>query len=118
MLAVSLVAPFAVVELGDMATFEDGRTADAEIESHAETAEGERIDPEEHFRKANDAPAYQILVKLRAKISNILEKHGITILPPEEWRKPAPSLRGGENTIPGIEGRAMRLSDAFFFEEL
>jgi hypothetical protein len=35
--AVSLLAPFAVIEFGDVATFEDGSTTEAEIESRAET---------------------------------------------------------------------------------
>jgi hypothetical protein len=49
--AVSLLAPFAVIELGDVATFEDGSTTEPDIESYGETAEGEPINPEEHFRK-------------------------------------------------------------------
>jgi hypothetical protein len=44
--AVSLLARFAVIELRDMATFDDGGTPEAEIESFAETADGERINPE------------------------------------------------------------------------
>ena len=57
-------------------------------------------------------------MKLRAQISGILEKRGIGVLPAEEWRKTAPCLHGGEDTLPGIEGRAIRVLDAFFFEEL
>ena len=117
--ALSLVAPFAVIELGDVTTYEDGSTTEAEIESCVQTEDGERIDdPEEHFRKAKGAKAYQILVKLCAEISDILEKRGITVLPAEEWRKPVPGFRGGEDTIPGIEGRSIRVLDAFFFEEM
>lgn len=77
-----------------------------------------RIDPEEVFRTTHDAEAYQGLVKLRAQISGILEKRGIAVLPAQEWRKAAPWLRGGEDTLPGIESRAIRVLDAFFFEEL
>jgi hypothetical protein len=116
--AVSLLAPFAVIELGDVATSEDGSTTEPEIESYAETEDGERINQEEHFRKFAGAQAYKILLKLRAKISAILEKCGITVLPAEEWRKPVPWLRGGEETLVGIEGRPVRVLDAFFFEEL
>ena len=117
--AVSLLVPFAVIELGDVTTYEDGSTTDAEIESCVQTEDGERIDdPEEHFRKAKGAQAYQILGKLRAEISEILEKRDITVLPAEEWRKPVPGLHGGEDTIPGIEGRSIRVLDAFFFEEM
>src|ERR1035437_7841234 len=68
--------------------------------------------------KPKGAQAYQILGKLRAEISEILEKRGITVLPAEEWRKPVPGLHGGEDTIPGIEGRSIRVLDAFFFEEM
>ena len=116
--AVSLLAPLAVVELGDVITYDDGSTTDAEIEGYGETEDGKRIDPEELFRTTHDTEAYQGLVKLRAQVSGILEKHGIAVLPAEEWRKAAPWLRGGEDTLPGIEGRAIRVLDAFFFEEL
>ena len=85
--AVSLVAPFGVIELSDVISYEDGSTTEAVIESHAETEGGKQIDAEEHFRKARDAHAYQTLVKLRAKISAKLEKRGITVLPAEEWRE-------------------------------
>ena len=55
---------------------------------------------------------------MRAKIGAILEKCGITVLPAEEWRKPVPGLRGGEDTLMGIQGRAVRVLDAFFFEDI
>jgi hypothetical protein len=97
---------------------EDGSRYEAEIDSHAETADGKRIYPEEHFRKVRGSSAYRILTNLRAKIASLLEKYGITVLPAEEWRKPVPWLRGGDNTLPGIEGRPLRVLDAFFFEEL
>jgi hypothetical protein len=116
--AVSLLAPLAVIELGDVITYDDGSTTDAEIEDYGEAEDGKRIDPEELFRTTHNAEAYQALVKLRAQISGILEKRGIAVLPAEEWRKTAPWLRGGEDTLPGIEGRAIRVLDAFFFEEL
>jgi hypothetical protein len=116
--AVSLAATFAVIELGDVISYEDGSATEAALESYVETEGGKPIDAEEHFRKTHDANAYQTLVKLRAKISDILEKRGITVLPAEEWRKLVPGLRGGQDTIPGIEGNEIRVLDAFFFEEL
>jgi hypothetical protein len=116
--AVSLLAPFAVVEFGDMATFEDGSSDEAEIESYAETADGKRIDLEEQFRKMKGDNAYKILVALRAKISGILENCGIAVLLTEEWRKPVPWLRGGEETLMAVDGRTVRVLDAFFFEDL
>ena len=117
-IGVSLLAPLAVIELGDETTFEDGSTYEAKLESHREPAGGKRIDPEEQFRKVRGSAAYEILANLRAKIKALLEKHGITVLPAEEWRKPVPWLGGGDETLPGIEGRPVRVLDAFFFEEL
>ena len=75
------------------------------------------INPEEHFRETASPRAYEILLKLRAKIAGFLEKSGIAVLPEEEWRKPVPWLRGGADTIPGIEGRPVRVLNAFFFSE-
>jgi hypothetical protein len=116
--AVSLLVPFAVIERGDRVAFEDGSTAEAEIEFCRQTADGERIDPEESFREVYGAQAYKTIVSLRAKISDILEGFGITVLPAEEWRKPAPWLRGTEETLIGLNGKAIRVLDAFFFETL
>ena len=116
--AVSLLAPFAVIELGDVVTFEDGSTTETEIESYAQTADGELIDPEKNFRELNGARAYKTIVSLRAKIVLILERFGIAVLPAEEWQKPAPWLRGTEETLIGLNGKAIRVLDAFFFESL
>ena len=71
--AVSLLAPLVVIELGDETTFEDGSRYEAEIDSHGETADGKRIYPEEHFRKVRGSSAYRILTNLRAKIAALLE---------------------------------------------
>jgi hypothetical protein len=101
--AVSLVAPFAVIELGDMVTFEDGSTTEPEIESCSQTADGELVDPEKDFRGVYGARAYKTIVSLRAKIAHILEKFGIAVLSAEEWRKPAPWLRGSEETLIGLK---------------
>jgi hypothetical protein len=116
--AVSLLAPFAVIELGDMVAFEDGSTTEPEIESYGQTADGQLVDPEEIFREVNGAQAYKILVGLRAKIAGIFEGFGITVLPAGEWRKPAPWLRGTEETLIGVNGKPIRVLDAFFFESL
>ncbi len=116
--AVSRLAPFAVIELGDVVAFEDGSATEAQIESCGETTNGERGNRAEEFRKAGGAHSYQILVNLRAKIAGILEKHGITVLPEEEWRKPAPWLRSGEGALIGVGGQAIRVLDAFFLESL
>ncbi|PYT24176.1 MAG: hypothetical protein DMG57_29640 [Acidobacteria bacterium] len=115
--AVSLLAPFAVIELSDTVAFEDGSRTEAEIESYGQTA-GERVAPEENFREVYGAQAYKTIVSLRVKIADILEGFGITVLAAEEWRKPAPWLQGTEETLIGLDGKAIRVPDAFFFESL
>ena len=116
--AVSLLAPFAVIELNDMVTFEDGSATEIEIESYLGTADGGWISAEERFRKVGGAQAYKMLVTLRAKVAGILEKSGITVLPAEEWRKPAPWLQPGGDTLVGGNGKTIRVLDAFFFASL
>ena len=117
--AVSLLAPFAVIELGDVVAFEDGNTTEAEIESHGQTPDGKLIYPEKNFREVYGARACKTIVSLmRAKTADILEGFGIDVLPAEEWQKPAPWLRGTEETLIGLGGKAIRVLDAFFFESL
>src|SRR5207247_10617779 len=117
--AVCLPAPVAVVSLGDMLTFEDGSTWETGIESCAQTEGGEPItDSEAHFRKFHGEPAFEILQKLRSEIVAILERHGVTVLQEDEWRKPVPWLRGGEEVFACASGEEIRGVDAFFFEGL
>jgi hypothetical protein len=115
--AVSLVAPIAVIEAGNLTTYEDGSWTEPDIEFDGETADNEPFNREEHFRKTAGPRAYKTLMNLRAKIAGILEKLRIAVLPAEEWREPVPWLRGTEDTIAGIEGRPVRVLDAFFFSE-
>ena len=116
--SVSLVAPFAVIEFGDRTTFDDGSGGGAEIESYSENEDGESVNLEEEFRTTKGDRAYETLVKLRAEIRDILEKNGVAVLPAGEWRRAVPRLRGGEDTLIAIEDRAVRVLDAFFFEQM
>jgi hypothetical protein len=116
--AVSLLAPFAVVTLSDMDTFEDGTTLEPSIESHGVTETGQRIDEEAEFRESKGEQAFEILLKLRGRICDILSRHGISVLPEEEWRKPVPWLRAGEEVLVGTMGEPIRVLDALFFEGL
>ena len=101
-----------------MVAFEDGSTTEPEIESYGQTADGELVDPEEILREVDGVQAYKILVSLRAKIAGIFEGFGTTVLAAGEWRKPAPWLRGTEETLIGVNGKPIRVLDAFFFESL
>jgi hypothetical protein len=116
--AVSLLAPFAVLTLSDMETFEDGSSSEPTLESHAFTETGQRIDPEVEFLKFKGEQAFQILLKLRGRICDILDKHGIGVLPEKEWHKPVPWLRADEDVFAGTAGEPVRVLDALFFEGL
>jgi hypothetical protein len=118
LVAVSLLAPFAVIELGDIVAFDDGSTTEPEIESYGQTVDGELVDPEETFRDVHGAQSNKTIVSLRAKIAGILQGFGITVLPAEEWRKPVPWVRAAEEALIRIDGGRLRVLDAFFFESL
>jgi hypothetical protein len=116
--AVSLLAPFAVITLSDMETFEDGSTSEPSIESLGFTETGQRIDPEAQFRKFKGEQAFEILLKLRGRICDILSRYGIGVMPEEEWRKPVPWLRADEEVLVGTMGEPVRVLDALFFKGL
>lgn len=115
--AVSMIAPFAVIALGHYSIFDDGSTSEPDIERYATDSEGNRIDPEAHFRKFQGERPFQKLDKLRTRIAGILEKEGVTVLPETEWRKVVPWLRSdGEALIGDVVSQPISVFDAFFFQ--
>jgi hypothetical protein len=114
--SLSFLAPFAAIALNEMALFDDGSTEEPGIEMCIQDLDGDPIHPEKHFRELLGEQALVILQGLRAKIGTILQKHGIVVLPEEEWRKPVPWLKGGEGAFVGTGGQPIRVLDAFFFE--
>jgi len=116
--AVSLIAPFAVINLSDMETYEDGSFSEPTIESHRFSETGQRIDPEAEFLKSEGDRAFQTLLKLRGRICDILDKQGIDVLSAAEWSKPVPELRADEEVFAGAAGEPVRVLDALFFEGL
>lgn len=113
--AVSLLAPFAVLTFGDMEVFENGSTSEPQIESYAENFNGGCIDPEENFRKFAGEQAFEVLRELRGAITGILERYGISVLPKEEWSKPVKWLKAEQEIL---VDKPICVLDAFFFEEL
>ncbi len=108
--------PFAVITLSDREIFEDGSTSEPSIESHGFTEAGQRIDVETEFLKFKGEQAFEILLKLRGRICDILGKYGIAVLPEEEWRKPVRGLRADAGVLAGAADDVIRVLDAFFFE--
>jgi hypothetical protein len=115
---VSLLAPFAVITLSGMETFEDGSSSEPTLESNAFTETGQRVDPEAEFLKFKGEQSFQILLKLRGRICDIPGKHGIVVLPEAEWHKPVPWLRADEDVLAGTAGEPVRVLDGLFFEGL
>ena len=112
--AVSLLAPFAVITLAERIVYDNGDVVRPELEWHLGTMEGDPIDPEQHFREMVAEEAFSDLTAVRREIAEALEKHGVSVLPPEEWKKRAPALRLGD----GVSAQQPpRVLDALFFEE-
>ncbi len=116
--AVSLLAPFAVIEFADFSTFEDGSCSEPELDPFYQDANGKRIDPEQAFRAANSTQTGEVLTNLHKSISEVLAKYGISVLPRQEWSKPVPRLTASEGTIAAVKPGALRVLDAFFLEEI
>ena len=114
--SLSFLAPFAAITLNEMALFDDGSTEEPGIEMCIQDLDGHPIHPEKHFRELLGDQALVILQELQAKIGTILQKHGIVVLPEEEWRKSVPWLTGGEGAFVETGGQPIRVLDAFFFE--
>ena len=108
--AVSLLAPFAVIELGEVVVFKDGSTTEAEIEPYRETASGQPIKLEEDFQKSgvfghiNFGHINLDTVSLPVRISGILEKYGIAVLPQRNGGSRRPGC--APERTPSSESRA------------
>lgn len=111
--AVSLMAPFAVITLGERIEYDNGDTVEPALESPLETIEGTAIDPVEHFRGMVAKEAFSQLMALHSKIAKVLEKYAISVLPEEEWKKRVPGMRASD----GVSTQApLRVMDTLFFE--
>jgi len=118
--AVSLLAPFAIVKLSFLEEYEDGSYNYPDIEPSVFNPDMTPRDMDEHFREMFDDEGVQALHSLRDKAIQIIQTHPITVLPEEELRKPVPWLRAGDETFVGKEilGREITVQDAFFHRGL
>jgi len=111
--AVSLLAPFAVITLGERTEYENGDTAEPVLESILQASDGSALDPVEHFREMVAEEAFSRLMAVHRKITEFLEKCAISVLPENEWKKRVSRLRGGD----GVSVQEpLRVLDALFFE--
>jgi hypothetical protein len=114
--AVSLVAPFALVALNQYETFENGSRSEPGIELQVFDLDGKRLDAERHCLELFGKESMRILAQQRDRIACILKEHGLTVLPDEYLDRPLPWLRAGEDLLQGSTGEPLSVRDAFFFE--
>jgi hypothetical protein len=114
--AVSVVAPFALITRDRMENFEDGSETEPNLRPSVFTEEGEAVDPITYILELAGKDVLPGLQDLSTRIGGILEGHGISILAPEEGQKLVPWLRGSAEVFVGVEGQPITVHEAFFFE--
>ena len=110
---ISLVAPVAVIILGDYSEFEDGSASTPDPEpSMFSPKTGQPVDTTEYYRKALGEKAFRKLETLRQKTTAVLTKHHIRLLDHSILHLPVPALKASEDLF--LE-KPLRVRDAFFF---
>ena len=117
MVAVSLLAPYALLELRSLERYKGGDQATPEIDHPVYSLEGEPIEMKVHFRETMGEEAVEALQKTSERIEAILKSAGISILPEEDEEKPVGWLQAGEGVLVGPEhtGKEVTVKEAFFF---
>ena len=109
--AISLVAPFAVVTLDQMETFENGSRSEPDVEPHIFGLDGRKVEPEVHYRELVDAAAFTVLEALRAEAVRMLGKFAVTVISERDLDRPVRWLRASEDVA---AGQPITVRDAFF----
>jgi hypothetical protein len=112
--AVSLVAPFALVTLDQMEAFENGTKSEPDVEPHIFDPQG-RVDSEDYYRELLDEAGFMALRTLRAEIVRVLGKYPVAVIPQEDLDRPVRWLRASEDVVVGLAGEPITVRDAFFF---
>jgi hypothetical protein len=117
--AVSLLAPVAIVKFGDMEQLDDGSQILPQIDDNIFDLDERPIDPETHFRSMMGEEAVQALQRLAETITARLAACGLRTLAASELEKPLRWLRAGEETLIGADlDSVITVRDALFFEQL
>ena len=112
MVAVSLVAPFAAVTLGQMEVFENGSRSELDVEAHIFGSDGRKVDPSKHYRELVDEAGFTALRTLRADIVRVLEAFRVVVIPEGDLDRPVRWLRASADVV---TGERISVRDAFFF---
>lgn len=102
--AISLVAPFAVVTLHQMEVFENGSQSEPDVEPHLFSLDGRKLDPEDHYRELVDEAGFTVVRNLRAEIIRVLGECGVAVIPEEDRDRPVRGLRASEDVVVGRRG--------------
>jgi hypothetical protein len=110
---ISLVARYAVINLGCYAQYEDGTVMTPDVESFIYSdITGERIDALQYYQEILGPVAFETLTALGDRIASVLRKHRIRVLPESVLNLYVPGLTTG----PGVFLEApLRVRDALFF---
>ncbi|HXM43866.1 MAG TPA: hypothetical protein VN924_21715 [Bryobacteraceae bacterium] len=112
--AVSLATPFAFVSFSEYAQFEDGSTSTPDPCNVAYFDEtGKPVDAAATYRKNLGESVFAKLENLHTKIVKVLAKHGVAVLDQAIIDLPAPDLNADGDLF--LEGKRLRVRDAFFF---
>jgi hypothetical protein len=114
--AVSLVAPFALIALNQFEAFESGSRSEPGIQFEGFDLHWKRLDAEQHYLEMFGKETMGILADQRGRIARALREDGISVLLEEHLNTPLPWLRTGEDVVQGLTGEPLTLRDAFFFE--
>jgi hypothetical protein len=109
--AVSIVAPFAMVALDQMEVFENGSRSEPDIEPHIFGLDGRKTDPDDYYRGLVDEAGFTVLKALRAEIVRVLEKYAVTVIPEGDLERPVRWLRASEEVM---VGEPITVRDALF----
>ncbi|MBI2215754.1 MAG: hypothetical protein HYU51_00505 [Candidatus Rokubacteria bacterium] len=113
--AISLVAPFAVVTLNQLEVFESGSQSEPDVEPHLFDLDGRKLDLEDHYRELVGEAAFTLLRTLRAEIVRVLGECRVAVIPQEDLDRPVRRLRASEDVVAGVRGEPLTVQDAFFF---
>jgi hypothetical protein len=113
--AISLVAPFAVVTLDEMEVFENGSQSEPDVEPHLFGLDGRKLDPGDHYRELVDEAGFTVLRILRAEIVRVLGELALIVIPEGDLERPVPWLRASEEVVVGLAAEPLTVRDAFFF---
>ena len=117
--AVSLLAPVAIVRFGDMEQLDDGSQILPQIDDSIFDLAERPIDPETHFRSMMGEEAVEALRRLAETITARLAACGVRTLAASELKKPLRWLRAGQETLIGTgPDSVITVRDALFFEQL